>query len=144
MNVMRELGEKLDKIGQGLGSVQKDTQRVNAKVEALSKDREERPKVSSLHESEGSFVEGNYSERSGSYQSSRGGKRERQERMERHGREDKRDKHGRRREEPKREELDLGKVWNKLQRLYQGSKSVEEYHKKMEMDLMRAQIEDSR
>ncbi|RDX62328.1 hypothetical protein CR513_59352, partial [Mucuna pruriens] len=27
---------------------------------------------------------------------------------------------------------------NKLKRLYQGSKSVEEYHKEMEMDLMRA------
>ncbi|RDY04986.1 hypothetical protein CR513_11216, partial [Mucuna pruriens] len=32
---------------------------------------------------------------------------------------------------------------NKLQRLYQGSRSVEEYHKKMEMDLMRAQIRES-
>ncbi|RDX75048.1 hypothetical protein CR513_45123, partial [Mucuna pruriens] len=31
---------------------------------------------------------------------------------------------------------------NKLQRLYQGSKSVEEYHKEMEMDLMRAQIRE--
>ncbi|RDX72776.1 hypothetical protein CR513_47694, partial [Mucuna pruriens] len=29
---------------------------------------------------------------------------------------------------------------NKFQRLYQGSRSVKEYHKEMEMDLMRAQI----
>ncbi|RDY14428.1 hypothetical protein CR513_00502, partial [Mucuna pruriens] len=31
----------------------------------------------------------------------------------------------------------------KLQRLYQGSRSVEEYHKEMEMNLMRAQIIES-
>ncbi|RDY14452.1 hypothetical protein CR513_00498, partial [Mucuna pruriens] len=35
-------------------------------------------------------------------------------------------------------------LYNKLQRLYQGSKSVEKYHKEMEMDLMRAQIEETR
>ncbi|RDY12034.1 hypothetical protein CR513_03215, partial [Mucuna pruriens] len=33
---------------------------------------------------------------------------------------------------------------NKLQRIYQRSKSVEEYHKEMEMDLMRAQIKESK
>ncbi|RDX83790.1 hypothetical protein CR513_35259, partial [Mucuna pruriens] len=32
---------------------------------------------------------------------------------------------------------------NKLQRLYQGSKSVDDYFKKMEMTLMRAQIKES-
>ncbi|RDX74383.1 hypothetical protein CR513_45884, partial [Mucuna pruriens] len=32
---------------------------------------------------------------------------------------------------------------NKLQRFYQGSKSVEEYHMEMEMDLMRVQIRES-
>ncbi|RDX88940.1 hypothetical protein CR513_29396, partial [Mucuna pruriens] len=32
---------------------------------------------------------------------------------------------------------------NKLQRLYQGSKSVEEYHKEMKMNLIRAQIRES-
>ncbi|RDX93073.1 hypothetical protein CR513_24717, partial [Mucuna pruriens] len=31
---------------------------------------------------------------------------------------------------------------NKHQRIYQGSRSVEEYHKEMEMDLMRAQIRE--
>ncbi|RDY13682.1 hypothetical protein CR513_01362, partial [Mucuna pruriens] len=31
---------------------------------------------------------------------------------------------------------------NKLQRLYQGSRSVEKYHKEMEMDLMKAQIRE--
>ncbi|RDY13241.1 hypothetical protein CR513_01872, partial [Mucuna pruriens] len=33
---------------------------------------------------------------------------------------------------------------NKLQMLYQGTRSVEEYHKEMEMDLMKAQIRESK
>ncbi|RDY05610.1 hypothetical protein CR513_10528, partial [Mucuna pruriens] len=40
----REVGEKLDKVGKGLDSVQKNTKVVNAKVEVLSREREERPK----------------------------------------------------------------------------------------------------
>ncbi|RDX73445.1 hypothetical protein CR513_46939, partial [Mucuna pruriens] len=35
-------------------------------------------------------------------------------------------------------------LYNKLQRLYHGSKSVEEYQKEMKMDLMRAQIVESK
>ncbi|RDX75565.1 hypothetical protein CR513_44536, partial [Mucuna pruriens] len=35
-------------------------------------------------------------------------------------------------------------LFNKLERLNQGSKNVEEYNKKMEMNLMRAQIVESR
>lgn len=34
-------------------------------------------------------------------------------------------------------------LYNKLQRLYQGSRSVEEYHKEVEITLMRAQVEES-
>ncbi|RDY03854.1 hypothetical protein CR513_12509, partial [Mucuna pruriens] len=52
VSYMRELGEKLEKVGRGLGLVQKDTQSVNAKVKALSKEKEERNKITSFHESE--------------------------------------------------------------------------------------------
>ncbi|RDX90009.1 hypothetical protein CR513_28164, partial [Mucuna pruriens] len=76
----RELGEKLDKVGKGLDSVQKNTQSVNVKVEALSRERDEKPKVVSIHENERSFEEGNYSEWCRSSRSTIG------ERHERHGR----------------------------------------------------------
>ncbi|RDY09732.1 hypothetical protein CR513_05857, partial [Mucuna pruriens] len=52
LSYIRELGEKLDKAGKGLDPIQKDTQSVNAKVEALSREKDERPKVVSLHGSE--------------------------------------------------------------------------------------------
>ncbi|RDX61721.1 hypothetical protein CR513_60027, partial [Mucuna pruriens] len=64
MSYIRELGEKLDKVGKGLDSIQKHTQRVNAKVEALIMEKEEKLKVASLHDSKGSFVD-NLSESSG-------------------------------------------------------------------------------
>ncbi|RDX99636.1 hypothetical protein CR513_17287, partial [Mucuna pruriens] len=107
MNIKKELGEQLDEMVKGLDLVQKDTQSVNAKVEALGKDKEKRPKVAFIHNCEGSFEEGNYSERSRSSLSSRG---ERCERIERHERVDRQDRHGTRREEPRMEELDLSKV----------------------------------
>ncbi|RDY13805.1 hypothetical protein CR513_01222, partial [Mucuna pruriens] len=87
----------------------KKHQSINAKVEALSRGRKERSKVASLHESEGSFDEGHYSERSDSSRTSRGGRHERQERLKRYGRDERRERHGRRKDEPGREKLDLGK-----------------------------------
>ncbi|RDX99733.1 hypothetical protein CR513_17177, partial [Mucuna pruriens] len=165
MSYIRELGEKLDRVGKGLDSIQKDTQIVNANVEALSREKKEKPKVASLHDSEGSFGD-NLSEHG---------------RVERNRKEERRDRHGRIGEEPREEELDMFKsriphslgnyklgaygqrvvrlvtlefgkfvppsyardLHNKLRRLYKGSKSVEEYHKEIEMDLMRAQIRES-
>ncbi|RDX93074.1 hypothetical protein CR513_24718, partial [Mucuna pruriens] len=88
--------------------VQKDTQSVNAKVEALSKGKEERLKVASMHASEGSFEEGNCSEVSRSSQSSLGERCERQVRVERNRREEMRERHDRI-EEPRKEELDISK-----------------------------------
>ncbi|RDY04700.1 hypothetical protein CR513_11570, partial [Mucuna pruriens] len=99
-----ELGEKLDKVGKGLDLVQKDTQSVNAKVEALSRERKDRLKLVSMHESERSFEEGNYSE------GGRRGRHERLERVKRNGREERREKHGRRGVEPRRKEIDMAKV----------------------------------
>ncbi|RDX87635.1 hypothetical protein CR513_30870, partial [Mucuna pruriens] len=74
----------------------KDTQSVNAKVEALSKERDERPKVVSLHETEGSFKDGNFSEGGRSSWSSIGERYERHERVEKPRREERRERHGRR------------------------------------------------
>ncbi|RDX87647.1 hypothetical protein CR513_30845, partial [Mucuna pruriens] len=204
MSYIRELGEKLDRVGKGLDYVQKDTQSVNAKVEALSREKEEKPKVASLHDSEGSFGD-NLSESSRrSSRSSYGERREKHGRVKRNRREERMERHGRRGEEPKEEELDISKCkippfseayvdyelkgqkvvrlvteefceyalvcWtqvledirnihlmrkrfvqpsyakdlhNKLQKLYQGFKSLEEYHKEMEMDLMRAKIREN-
>ncbi|RDX91636.1 hypothetical protein CR513_26358, partial [Mucuna pruriens] len=218
LDVMREFRKKLDQVGKGLNLVQKDTQSVIAKVEDLSKGKKDRPKVASIHESEGNFEEGNYSKGSMTSWYSLGERHERQVRVERNRRKERRERHGRRGEEQRREELDMSKckilpflgnckleklkyeqtlgcfnlyrrvvvrlitlefgdyalVWwtqmfedirrgikdpcedwvalsrmmrdrfalpsytkdlhNKLQRLYQGSMSVEEYHKEMEMD----------
>ncbi|RDX80079.1 hypothetical protein CR513_39411, partial [Mucuna pruriens] len=90
MSYIRELGEKLDKVGKGLDSVQKDTQSVNAKVEALSKGKEDRPNIAFIHESEGSNGRDNLSESGGgrrrSSRSSMGERRERDVRMERNKR----------------------------------------------------------
>ncbi|RDX88534.1 hypothetical protein CR513_29860, partial [Mucuna pruriens] len=52
VSYVRELWEKLEKIDRGLNSVQKDTQSVNVKVEALKKEKEERHKIAYLQESE--------------------------------------------------------------------------------------------
>ncbi|RDX80279.1 hypothetical protein CR513_39194, partial [Mucuna pruriens] len=104
----KKLGEKLDKFGKGLDSVQKDNEAVNAKVEALSKWKEERPKITSMCESEGSYAGDNLmrvvEEGEGAHS------------------------------------LPWGKD---LKRLHQGPYSVEEYHKEMEMDMLRAQIKES-
>ncbi|RDX99639.1 hypothetical protein CR513_17290, partial [Mucuna pruriens] len=55
MSYIWELDEKLERVSRGLDSVQKDTQSVNAKVEALSREKEEKPKVASLYDSEWSL-----------------------------------------------------------------------------------------
>ncbi|RDX73947.1 hypothetical protein CR513_46359, partial [Mucuna pruriens] len=204
MSYIRELGEKLDKVGKGLDSMQRDAQCVNAKVEALSRENDKRPNMVSMHESGGSYEGENLSESGRSSQSSMGERCERYVRVERNRKDERRERHGRRGKEPMEEELDMSKckippfmvvrlvtlefgdyalVWwtqvledirrgekypcedwvalkklirnrfvppcytmdlhNKLQRLYQGSRSVEEYHNEMEMDLMRAQIRES-
>ncbi|RDY03217.1 hypothetical protein CR513_13222, partial [Mucuna pruriens] len=78
-------------------------------VKALNKERDEKPKMASLHESEGSFKEGNYSEISGSSQSTRRERHERQERVERYRREERREIRGTRGEEQRREKLDMSK-----------------------------------
>ncbi|RDY11896.1 hypothetical protein CR513_03375, partial [Mucuna pruriens] len=78
MNYIEELVKKIDK----------DTQSVNAKEEALIRERDERPKVVSIHESEGSFEEGNYSEGNRSSWSSMGERSERHGRIERNRREE--------------------------------------------------------
>ncbi|RDY03257.1 hypothetical protein CR513_13175, partial [Mucuna pruriens] len=208
MSYVRELKEKLDKVGKGLDLVQRDTQSVNSKVDVLSREKDERPKVMSMHESEGSFKGENLS---GNGRSSRYGKRGEKPRDEEL--ETSKCKippflgnckpevyvdwelkveqilgcfnlHGRRvvrlvtlefsdyvlvwwtqvLEDIRRGEKDPCEDWvalkrlmrkrfvppsytkdlhNKLQRIYQGSRSVEEDHKKMEMDLMKAQIRES-
>ncbi|RDX89955.1 hypothetical protein CR513_28256, partial [Mucuna pruriens] len=102
-----ELREKLDKVGKGFNLVQKDTQSINAKVETLSREREERPTMVSMHESGESFEEGYYSEGGRSSQSSMGGRHERLERVERNRREERMERHGRREEEPRREKIDM-------------------------------------
>ncbi|RDX69850.1 hypothetical protein CR513_50982, partial [Mucuna pruriens] len=66
-----------------------------------------------------------------------GERHERHGRVERNKRKERRERHGRKDEESREEELEMSK-------LYQGSKSVQEYHKEMEMDLMRAQIRKSK
>ncbi|RDX99586.1 hypothetical protein CR513_17340, partial [Mucuna pruriens] len=214
MSFMRELQEKLKRMGrehkEGMDSMRKDTQSVNAKVKDLSKRKEENPRVVSLHKSKGSYDEGHYSERSESSRTFKRENREGQKRVERNNREERCERNRRGREDPRKEEHDMGKckippflsnykpkvyldwelkvekilVWwnqvledirrgrrdpceswaslkrmmrerfmpsyytsdlyNELQRLYQGSKSVEEYHKKMEIDLMKAQIEETK
>ncbi|RDX84193.1 hypothetical protein CR513_34797, partial [Mucuna pruriens] len=60
-----ELGEKLDKVGKGLDSVLRDTQSVNANVKVLSKGKEERPKMASMHEIEESYEGDNLGESNG-------------------------------------------------------------------------------
>ncbi|RDY02247.1 hypothetical protein CR513_14327, partial [Mucuna pruriens] len=64
LSYVKKLGEKLGKVSRKLESIQKDTQNVNAKVEALSKEKEERHKIANLYESEGS-AEGRNSSDSG-------------------------------------------------------------------------------
>ncbi|RDY13176.1 hypothetical protein CR513_01943, partial [Mucuna pruriens] len=61
----------------------KDIQNDDSMVEALSKDKEERPKVASMHASEGSYRGENLSESSRSSRSSLGERRERHGRVER-------------------------------------------------------------
>ncbi|RDY13683.1 hypothetical protein CR513_01363, partial [Mucuna pruriens] len=78
--------------------MQKDTQSVNTKVEALSRERDERPKVVSPHESEESFEEGNYSEEGRSSQSFMEERRE-----------ESRERHCRRGKDPRREKIDMAK-----------------------------------
>ncbi|RDY13237.1 hypothetical protein CR513_01875, partial [Mucuna pruriens] len=95
-----------------------------------------------MHESGGSFEKGNYSEGGGSSWSSMGGRHESLERVERNIREERRERHGRRGEEPMREKIDMAKC--KIPQLLGNCKlSVEEYHKEMEMNLMRAQVRES-
>ncbi|RDY10219.1 hypothetical protein CR513_05304, partial [Mucuna pruriens] len=158
-NYIQKLGKKFDRVNKGLDYVQKDTQSVIAKMEALSREKEEKPKVASLHDSEGSFGD-NLSKSSGRSSQFSHGKRC--------------EKHGRRGKVVRLVRLEFGEyalVWwtqdirsrviepceswrdlkcqmrkrfvlpsyardlhNKLQRLYQGSKSVEEYYKEMEID----------
>ncbi|RDX98221.1 Retrovirus-related Pol polyprotein from transposon 17.6, partial [Mucuna pruriens] len=75
LSYVKELREKLEKVGKGLDSIQKDTQ----SVKALSKEKEERYKIACLHESKGND-EGKKSNDSGrSSQSSRSGKCEKHE-----------------------------------------------------------------
>ncbi|RDY12522.1 hypothetical protein CR513_02677, partial [Mucuna pruriens] len=121
--------------------------RVNAKVEALSKGKEERLKIASMHESERSYGGDNFSESGGRMKrswSSIGERRERDVRLERNRREERRERHGKKGGEPGEEELDMSKDLHvKLQRLHQGLYSIEQYHKEMEMDLLRARIKES-
>ncbi|RDY01005.1 hypothetical protein CR513_15732, partial [Mucuna pruriens] len=116
METVKEFREKLDLVGKGLDQVgkrldivRKNTQSVNVKVEALSKGKEERPKLASNHESEESFEEGNYSEVSRSSRFSLGERCERQGRMERNRREERKVSHWRRGEEQTEEKLDMRK-----------------------------------
>ncbi|RDX98244.1 hypothetical protein CR513_18854, partial [Mucuna pruriens] len=99
---VRSSGKKARSSRKELNLVQKDTQSVNAKVEDLSKGKEKRPKVASIHESERSFEARNYSEGTRSSWSSLGDRCERQVRVERNRREE-------RRERQSREELDMCK-----------------------------------
>ncbi|RDX84168.1 hypothetical protein CR513_34825, partial [Mucuna pruriens] len=71
MNYIRKLGKKLDKVGKGLDSVLRGTQSVNANVKVLSKGKEERPKMASMHESEESYEGDNLGESNGGRRSSR-------------------------------------------------------------------------
>ncbi|RDY11915.1 hypothetical protein CR513_03351, partial [Mucuna pruriens] len=162
ISYIRELGEKLDKVGKGLDSVQKDTQSVNAKVEALSKGKVERAKIASMHESGGSYGGDNLSASSGERRRSSRSSMGKDVREIFFGyalvwwnqvlKEIKSDKKG-----PCEGWRDLkhlmkerfvpsSYIWDlhvKLQRLHQGSYSVEEYHTEMEMDLLRTQIKEN-
>ncbi|RDX93229.1 hypothetical protein CR513_24542, partial [Mucuna pruriens] len=130
---LNELGEMLDLVGKVLDVVQKDAQSTNDKVEALSRIKED-----------GSSG-GNYSDHSRSSRSSRKERHVRHERNRREERCERRD----RREKDRRDELDMRKckiplfLGNCKPELYQGSKSLEEYHKEIEMDLLRAQLSES-
>ncbi|RDY01013.1 hypothetical protein CR513_15716, partial [Mucuna pruriens] len=105
-----KLEEKIDKLKkanrEGLDLVKRDTKNDNAKVEALSRMKEEY-RQPSLHESEGSHEEGHYSEKSVFSRTHKGDRNESQERFERIERVDRCEIH-RRREEPMREDLDSG------------------------------------
>ncbi|RDX91692.1 hypothetical protein CR513_26282, partial [Mucuna pruriens] len=161
---------------EGLDSIREDTQSVNAKVEALSKNKEEEPKVIILHESEGRYDESRNSERSESSRTLRRRRSKRRERDERNNTEVSHERNRMGRENPRREKLDMGKC--KIPLLLDNSKSevyldwelkveqilgcfdyygrmvvrfvmfitlsVEEYHKEKKMNLMRAQIADTR
>ncbi|RDY06568.1 hypothetical protein CR513_09413, partial [Mucuna pruriens] len=141
-----KLGEILERMEnenkEGLDSITRDTQSINVKVEALHRKRErerEENKEPSIHESEashgGGYVNGYWY--SISHKIHRHGDYKRLERHERHRR---------RREESKRDDLQSVKcrdLYAKLQRLCQGSKSVEDYHKNMELVMIRAQIAES-
>ncbi|RDX99731.1 hypothetical protein CR513_17184, partial [Mucuna pruriens] len=116
MSYIQELGEKLDRTGKRFDSVQKDTQSVNAKVEALSLVYALVWWTQVFEDIRSIVIE--------PYESWRDLKRLMRKRF-----------------VPPSYARDLH---NKLQRLYQGSKSVEKYHKEMEMDLMRAQIRRAR
>ncbi|RDY12855.1 hypothetical protein CR513_02282, partial [Mucuna pruriens] len=151
----------LDLVGKGLDVVQKDAQSTNDKVETLHRAKDK------------GFRGGNYNDHSKSSRSFREERREgheRNKREERHkrcykGEEDRKDEldmgkckipqfvgnHN-----PKVYidwELKVEQTFvplsyarnlhHKLQRLYLGSKSVEEYHKEIEIELLRAQLRES-
>ncbi|RDY09289.1 hypothetical protein CR513_06344, partial [Mucuna pruriens] len=119
---MKELREKLDLVGKSLDVVQKDAHTTGNKMETLSITKEE-------------GVGGHSGHSRGSHFS----KEERQDRHERHRREDRCERMIRKRFLPALYERD---IHHKLQSLYQGSKSVEEYHKQMEFTLLKAQIKE--
>ncbi|RDY13209.1 hypothetical protein CR513_01902, partial [Mucuna pruriens] len=63
MSYIKELGEKLDKVGKGLNLVQKDTKSINAKVEALSREKDERPKLFVDKQAKVTFTLGGYEDK---------------------------------------------------------------------------------
>ncbi|RDX88829.1 hypothetical protein CR513_29517, partial [Mucuna pruriens] len=143
---LRERLERMEKENkEGLDSVKRNTQSVNAKVEALSRGKEKN-RQPFMQESEASHEEGHVS---GSSRSHRSHRHAHNEKVERHGR------HRREMNELRRDELEKRvedrfvpsyyamDLYAKLQRFYQGSKSVEEYHKEMEVCRIRAQIVES-
>ncbi|RDX75771.1 hypothetical protein CR513_44313, partial [Mucuna pruriens] len=136
MSYIKELGEMLDKVDKRLNLVQKDTQSVNAKVEALSIGKEERFKIAYMHESEGSYGGDNLSESNGgmrrSSRSSMGKRHERDVRMKRNRREERRERHGRRGGEPREEELHMSKC--KIPQFLQYCKLVEYVDWKLMVD----------
>ncbi|RDY12872.1 hypothetical protein CR513_02303, partial [Mucuna pruriens] len=127
--------------------VQKDVQRTNDKVEALSRAKED------------GFKGRNCSDHSGSSRSSR---EERHERHEKNMKEERRERCERHERigEDRRHKLGISKckipsflgnckpevyidLELKVKQMITRTKSVEEYHKEMEMDLLRAQLRES-
>ncbi|RDX82571.1 hypothetical protein CR513_36620, partial [Mucuna pruriens] len=101
---MKEFVEKLEKVGKGLDLVQRDTQTINAKVESLSKEKEDMNKCLFMR------VKGRNSSDSGRNSwSSKSERHEKHDKKKRSGREEKKERYERRREEPKEEEMDMTK-----------------------------------